>query len=367
VAKKTKKDEQCDEELEALDATAQSPIYRLPPWHVEATFSAKDLGQTVDWGVVQNKVPEQWTKTKGKGVTVGVVDTGCELEHPDLAGAIVRDADFTGSRSGSSDLAGHGTHCCGIIGARDNDQGVVGVAPECSIVVAKGLGDDGSGSSEGLIRALEFCGKNNCDVVSASWGSPYPDRNILAAIKALNSAGIFVIVAAGNDGRPNSVNYPAKWKDCISVAAVQRNGQVARFSSQGPEVDIAAPGQDILSTYLLSQGGYAKLSGTSMATPFVAGTVALCIAVHRKLKKPKTPLKTVEDLRNELKRTATDAGPQGHDPAYGWGLINPESLLTVEDLGGGPTTPPPPTPGELTIGNLTVNGIPGVLIFKPNA
>lgn len=364
--KKTKaKAEECAQDVVKPHASAKGR-WELPPYKVEAVFTAQELGQQVDWGVEQNKVPSQWEKTKGEDVKIGIVDTGCELQHPDLEGAIIASQDFTNSPAGAMDRAGHGTHCAGIIGARNNDKGTVGVAPEAQLIIGKGLDDFGSGTSRGLIRAIEFCASEGAEVISASWGSPYPDPNILAAIKELNDAGIFFICAAGNDGRDNSVNYPAKWRNGISVASVQRNGTLSPFSSRGPEVDIAAPGQDILSTYLLSKGGYAKLSGTSMATPFVAATVALAISVHKKLKKPKTPLKTVDDLRKELARTANDAGPQGHDPSYGWGLINVESLLTQEDLGSGVVLPPP-VQGEITISaeGLKFNGVPGVLIFRP--
>jgi subtilisin family serine protease len=130
----------------------------------------------------------------------------------------------------------------------------------------------------------------------------------------------------GNAGRRNSVNYPARWRETVAVAAVDRNGRLSRFSSRGSQVDIAAPGQDVLSTY--AGGGYAKLSGTSMAAPFVAGVVALLIALHRDAADASTPLRTLGDLHEHLRRTARDAGPTGHDPGYGWGLINPDKLLS---------------------------------------
>ena len=128
---------------------------------------------------------------------------------------------------------------------------------------------------------------------------------------------------------------------------------MTRFSSRGAEVDVSAPGQDVLSTYL--NGGYAKLSGTSMATPMVAGVVALMLSKHVN-RGGRTPVTNTHELREHLRRTSTDAGPRGHDPAYGWGLINPASMLR----GGGGAAG-----SELSIGPLQVNGVEGMLVFVP--
>jgi subtilisin family serine protease len=197
-----------------------------------------------------------------------------------------------------------------------------------------------------------------------------PDPVIQAAILRANAKGKFIICAAGNDGSApgqDLVDYPARWRETIAVAAVDRNGQLTSFSSQGDEVDIAAPGQDVLSTYL--NGGYAKLSGTSMATPFVAGVTALVLALRRgtnplpgaSLPVPgSVPPASVADLRTLLSQTAIDAGPVGHDPGYGWGLINPDSLLRVT---AAPIVAPSPT---FTLGGITINGQSGALVFMPS-
>jgi subtilisin family serine protease len=160
-----------------------------------------------------------------------------------------------------------------------------------------------------------------------------------------------VICAAGNDGRPDSVNYPARWPFTIAVGAVDRQGRLSRFSSQGTELDICAPGEDVLSAW--PGGGYAKLSGTSMATPFVSGVVALMLAKHRR-QPGSTPVNDIEELREHLARTATDAGATGHDPHYGFGLINPAGLLA----GGADERAP-----VVQIGPLLINGVEGMLVF----
>ncbi len=256
---------------------------------------------------------------------MAVLDTGCQLDHPDLAGQIVDAADFSGSRYGARDVQGHGTHCCGVVAAIRDGKGVVGVAPKASLLVGKVLGDNGMGDSRNIAKGIDWAIKQGAHVISMSLGGRDADPFTEGAVRDANRNGVFVICAAGNDGRDNSVNWPARAKESIAVGAVDRNGRVTSFSSRGPQVDIAAPGQDITSTY--PNGRYAKLSGTSMACPFVAGVVALMLAKHRQIGS-ETPLANVEELRQHLQKTATDAGPTGHDPAYGWGLINPNSMLT---------------------------------------
>ena len=316
-------------------------LYHLPPYRVE--FVTTQLTETIDWGISSLHVPDTWKSTRGKGIKVGICDTGIDGQHKlggDLSGAILDVGDFTNPRRRDNppgtDHAGHGTHCAGIVAARHNDIGVIGVAPEASLLIAKVLGNDGSGSGDWIAAGINWCIQSKADIISMSLGSVYPDPVIREAIEAANAAGIFVIMAAGNEGQPNSVNYPAKFQQGVAVAAYQRNGTIAPFSSQGPEVDIAAPGQDILSTYL--NGGYAKLSGTSMATPFVAGIVALLLAQHRGPGSDHA-ITNLASLKAVLSHTATDAGPTGRDPAYGWGLIDPVTILAPPTQ---PSVPPSP-------------------------
>ncbi len=314
------------------------PIHKLPPYSVQEVIVA--LSETVDWSLSLYGVPDQWQRSKGAGVRVAVLDTGIDASHPDLATAIDDARDFTRSRVGPIDMNGHGTHTAGTIGARQNAIGVVGVAPECRLLVGKVLGDSGSGDGVGVAAGIDWAADSGADVISMSLGSPASDERIALAIERAVNKGVFVIAAAGNTGRQDDVNFPARWKgrpnlarDSIAVAAVDREGRVARFSSRGPEVDIAAPGVDITSTY--KGGGYAKLSGTSMATPFVAGVVALTVAIHRETLNPKTPLRTMAQLREHLSRTARDAGKIGQDNEYGSGLIDPGSMLARSDGGDG--------------------------------
>ena len=235
--------------------------WKLPPYSVEQVLVAQS--QVVDWGVRALGVPELWRKTRGKGVRVAVLDTGAP-DHPDLAGAVLEARDFTGSRYGSRDVQGHSTHCCGILAARDNATGVVGVAPEASLLIAKVLGDGGSGSSAAVAAGVRWAAERGADVISMSLGSQAPDESIRSAIRDAVGRNVVVVVAAGNDGPdPGSVDYPGRWPEAVAVASYNEAGRISDFSSRGAEVDVAAPGEHITSTYL--NGTLAKLSGTCLA------------------------------------------------------------------------------------------------------
>ena len=318
-------------------------IHRLPPYRVERILTKLDDADRIDWGLSLLHVPDHWKDTRGKAVKVAVLDTGIDATHPDLADAIDALHDFTGSRAGTADVQGHGTHTAGVVAARKNHIGVVGVAPECRLLIGKVLGDDGSGLGQWVAAGIDWACDQGADVISLSLGSPVPDPTIYAAIQRAAAKGKFVIAAAGNDGGAagqDRVDYPGRWRETIAVAAFDRERKLAEFSSQGPEVDVAAPGEKITSTFPMNQGGYAILSGTSMATPFVAGVVALLISLKRQAGNSQPPLETVAQLRDLLAKTAIDAGPPGKDWGFGYGLISPDGLLMPNVA-----APQPPQPG----------------------
>ncbi len=334
-----------------------SAIYRLPRDLTPPRGVVRSLADAVDWGVAAYRIPDHWRQSQGQGVKVAMLDTGIDEQHPALVGAVDDARDFTGSQFGPADRNGHGTHTAGIVAARKD---LLGVAPQCRLLIGKVLGDDGSGTADAVAAGIDWACDAGADVISMSLGSPEADPRIFAALQRASAKGKFIICAAGNDGAQSQddVNYPGRWKQTISVAAVDRSGKLCTFSSRGPEVDIAAPGEDILSTYL--NGGYARLSGTSMATPFVAGVTALLVAVHRGAASAKTPLNNDDDLRQHLERTATAVGFTGHDDGYGWGLINPDGLLASDA-----SVPALKPAQQVLLDNVIVGGITGSLIFSP--
>lgn len=239
--------------------------------------------------------------------------------------------DFSGSSYGPSDVQGHGTHCAGIIAAKENDEGCVGVCPDLAengggLLIGKCLNDSGVGYNTKIADAIRWATQENADIISMSLGAPGESSEIELAIESAVKEGVIVICAAGNDGTTDSVNWPAASPQTIAVAAVGEDRVVAQYSSRGPEVDVAAPGSNILSTWV--DGEYATISGTSMATPFVAGVAALILSKHSATQ-GNTPVHSTDQLRTHLTRYAIDIGEEGRDDETGWGLIDPVGSLVM--------------------------------------
>ncbi|MFB5265259.1 S8 family peptidase [Paenibacillus enshidis] len=232
-------------------------------------------------GVELIQAPEVWDKTKGKGIKIAILDTGCEITHPDLQGRIVGGKNFTHDDGGDSanytDYNGHGTHVAGTIAAVQNGSGVVGVAPEAELLIVKVLDKDGSGAYEWIIDGIYYAIEQQADIISMSLGGPEDVEELHTAIKKAVESNILVVCAAGNEGdgrdATDEFGYPGAYNEVISVGAVNFDRESSVFSNSNNEVDLVAPGEKILSTFL--DGEYAALSGTSMATPHVSGALAL--------------------------------------------------------------------------------------------
>ena len=297
----------------------------LPPIAVEQVVAdtpglqAAATQERLDWGSKLHGLPAAWRRTRGSGVKVAVLDTGVDADHPDLANAIEETKDFTGD--GVEDVDGHGTHCAGIIAARRNSVGFVGVAPECQLLIAKVLGNNGLGSHADIASGVNWAVDSDADIISMSLGGPKSDESLFRAVHRALMENKIVVCAAGNEGSlfQNSIGYPGRYGSVISVGAHDQNGNPAGFSSRGGEIDLMAPGTGIWSAH--ANGGYAKLSGTSMATPFVAGICALILAKHRKTGRHRTPIKNNEDMRQHL--LSMTAHPGHHDNARGYGPLLP--------------------------------------------
>jgi len=322
-------------------AVDEEPTYRIPPDElVPTTLCAIQAEELTDWGHATLNVPECWKATKGRGATVAVLDTGIDQTHDDLRGQIVASQDFTGSRNGVSDVQGHGTFCAGQIVAAENGTGMIGVAPQSRLIVAKVLGDSGSGSTSGINRGIDWAVQQGADVVSMSLGGPSPDAASQQTVLRAQQAGVIVCAAAGNEGpREGTVGYPGGFPECICVGATDKNNVVASFSSRGPQVFVAAPGVGIRSCYPGNR--FATMSGTSMATPYVAAVACLWVAAHPEIAKRDRPAA----FRKALMEMSLDLGPAGRDTAYGYGLAQPAKMLGS----GQPPMPPPAPIGELTI------------------
>lgn len=300
---------------------------RLPPYDIVDIVSdtrglaplATHREERLRWAEQLLRLPDVWRRTRGQGVRVAVLDTGIDPDHPDLEGAIEQTRDFTGE--GIEDLNGHGTHCAGVIAARQNEIGFIGTAPLASLLIGKVLRNDGAGSLDAVADGVRWAVEERVDILSMSLGAPEGSPGLFEAVHTALARGIIVICAAGNSGAlfTNSIGYPGRYGSVITVAAHDQHGQPSGFSSRGSAIDFMAPGQDIWSTY--RQGGYAKLSGTSMATPFVAGLAALVLAKHRMAGHHTSPIENCEDMRRHLLRMS--AHPGHHDSARGHGPLLP--------------------------------------------
>ncbi len=300
---------------------------------VKVKWSGEKTKQVMDWGVKALRVYDVWKETQGEGVNVAILDTGV-IQHPDLVSNIKGGYNCTSTdNSDYEDRQGHGTHVAGIVAAANNEFGVVGVAPKANIYGVKVLGDNGSGSYDMIVAGINWAIENNMDIISMSLGSNQGSDYLHDAIKRAYAKNITIVCAAGNDGDTyddNDIDYPGRYEEVICVGAINKYMERSWFSSDGEELDIAAPGEDINSTHLGNK--YAILSGTSMATPFVTGVLALLISKHRKDPTSKTPIDTPAKIREHLIRTADDAGEIGKDNFYGYGIVNPGALLKGVDV-----------------------------------
>jgi len=297
-------------------------IASIPKYILHASMTseeAKTLNESSGWAGALMRIPDLWTKTQGEGVTVAVLDTGCDLTHPDLKGAIKKSQSFV-PREAVDDLNNHGTACCGIIGARRDGKGIIGIAPKCSLLVGKVLSNEGSGTMDSIAKGIDWAVAEGADIISMSLGSDGDDPTLFKAVHMALSKGVIIVAAAGNSGSygVNTVGYPARYGSVISIGAHDQHGNVSGFSSRGGDVDFIAPGEDIVS--LGKKGTYTRMSGTSFATPIVAGLCALILAKH-KISGGGTPIRNCTEMLDHLMRIASHPGY--YDPSRGYGVLMP--------------------------------------------
>ncbi|KQP70228.1 hypothetical protein ASF40_10440 [Microbacterium sp. Leaf288] len=333
-------------ELDALDEVEVAEPNR---WR-EASVIPDDPQFGAQWGLTKINAPDAWDVTKGSAsVVVAVIDSGVDLDHPELAPLLVPgfdmvdlgpnptpnpgwrfEGDFAGRDAIPEDEVGHGTHVAGTIAAVSNNAvGVAGVGWQTRIMPIKALTRvvrisdgrvSGTGSSADVAAAIRYAADNGAHVINMSLGSPSSTSVEASAVAYAVSKGVVVVAAMGNDGS-SSPSFPAAYPDVIAVAAIQSNESRAAFSQTGPHIDISAPGVGILSTYLA--GGLATMAGTSMASPHVAGVAALVKAVK--------PSLTATEIGDILRSTAKPLRDVASDPVpndrYGWGLLDASAAV----------------------------------------
>ena len=318
------------QQLEASITSDGGSVIGVEPDTSVHVSTVNDPARSNQWALTQLDFEGLWQTNDGTGVCVAVIDTGVQTTHPDLAGLVVGTADFTGE--GPADGYGHGTHVAGIIGAvANNGVGLAGAAPGVDLLSVKVLASTGSGLTSWVADGITWAVDHGARVINLSLGASCPPAQaagcqstaMQTAVTYAQDHDVVVVAAAGNDGDPapggqanpsyGNWSWPAAFTWPIAVASTTSGMQHSPFSTAAAYVDVSAPGSSIYSTYLGSIYGY--MSGTSMATPYVAALAALLRGAH--------PSETATQIKTRITSTATDLGTAGLDPVFGWGLINP--------------------------------------------
>lgn len=284
----------------------------LPPFIVNEINPPMGQSEITDWGLQLLDIPKiHDLGITGQGIRIAVIGTGVDPDHPDLAGAIEKTFNTTNEPYSASN--GHENGSAGVICARKNDQGILGVAPGCKLIAIKALSESGSGNLVDIIEAINIAIQEGVHIINMSLGGGGTLPALKEAVDRAAAAGILVVSSAGNSGTDNSVGYPAKYPSGFAVASINKNKQISTFSSRGPEVDVAAPGEKILTCW--KDKGYATVSGTSFSGPFVSGCFALLLQAG---------IKPTIDL---LKTSSIDIEDAGFDNKSGYGIIDAYNII----------------------------------------
>lgn len=297
--------------------------YAEPNYILQTKLVPNDPAYGQQYGLAKMQCAAAWDLSTGDpGVVIAIVDTGVQLNHGDLAAKIVPGYDFVNGDTSADDDNGHGTHCAGIAAAvTNNGVGIAGVGFQCKIMPVKVLNAQGSGTISNVANGITWAVDNGAKVVSLSLGGSSGSQALQSAVDYAWNNGVVVVAAAGNENTSQPA-YPGYYTNCIAVGSTDQNDQRSSFSNYGNWVDVAAPGSSIYSTY--TGGGYQTLSGTSMATPAVAGLAGL---LWSRLGGGATN----SQVRNRIESTTDSVGT--------WlvkGRVNAQSALTGTGGGGPP-------------------------------
>lgn len=301
---------------------------KLLPYKREECMSIQEAKQMAGWNITAFSLPKAWAKTQGEGVVIAVLDTGCDLDHPDLVNNLLPGINFCNKKLPPHDGNGHGTHVTGTLVAENNDVGVVGVCPKAKVRPVKVLDDKGNGDLRRVASGIRWAIDQKVDFISMSLGAPIKVQEVRKAIQLAAQHGIVTFVAAGNAGNTKEIFYPANYPETIAIGAIDENFRRASFSNTGVNLDFMAPGVDIFST--VPDNWYATLSGTSMAQPFACGVAALVLSYVKSGKAPGIKLENADDYRNLFKQYTTPIknGNYTEKKFYqGFGIIDPVKLL----------------------------------------
>jgi subtilisin family serine protease/putative cell wall-binding protein len=324
--------------------------YAEPSYRVQlvAAVPVNDPLTAGQYSLDQMRVRDGWSLEKGGSGVVAVLDTGVQANHPDLSGRVLSGYDFANDDSNAADDNGHGTWVAGIIAAKPNDgYGIAGISWSDKILPVKIMNNQGTGSTSDLISGIRWAADHAATVINMSVGGfPYT-QGVQDAVNYAWGKGVVLVGAAGNNNRDEKF-YPASMANVVSVAATQREDDFSHWSSYGPAVDVSAPGSSVQTTNCTSSaclhpdwGSHTYISGTSFATPNVAGVVALIRA--------RNPSWSPQQVVDRLVSTVDDRGYAGWDKRYGQGRVNAYRAL------GGSVSSPVRHGGDALEGNNTLS------------
>ncbi len=356
-----------EEEIAALAQDARV-AYIEEDAYVLAIDPMYEAEYAASWGVTRiGSADAHQANIKGADIKVAILDTGVDFNHPDLAGRIAGGVNLVSPAVGlpapdpanfmDDNSNGHGTHVAGVIAANLDTLGVVGVAPEAAIYAVKVLGGSGFGQISDIAAGVQWAIENGMDVINMSLGiGGTPENTLRMACEDAYQAGIVLVAAAGNRPFPEPVQYPAAYPEVIAVTASSSTDQIAGFAPTGSEIEIAAPGVAIWSTTSSSNWqtteDYYFLSGSSQATPHVAGAAALILAAG--IADTNGQFGVADEVRLRLQQTAQDFGTEGLDDSFGYGLVDVIAALGLETPPEPPVDPPDTNTITLTRGRGAV-------------
>lgn len=298
---------------------------RLLPFERTDVLSVQEATQNAGWEITSFNLPNAWEHSQGEGVKIAVLDTGADLDHPDLVENLLPGINFVKPGQPPSDDCCHGSHVTGILVAANNQIGVVGVCPKAKVIPVKVLDNRGNGNLLNVASGIRWAADNGADLIQMSLGAPQKVQQVRRAIQYAAEKGVVTFCAAGNAGNTKEIFYPANYPETISIGAIDQNLSRAKFSNTGQELDFMAPGVNILST--VPDNWYAMLSGTSMAAPFACGVAALVLSYARRT--GKFTLKSADDYRHLFQQYTipiTDETLKNQKFYQGFGIIDPRKM-----------------------------------------
>ncbi len=327
---------------------------------MHALVTPNDPRYGTQFGPTMMGAPAAWDSSAGFGsssIKVAVIDSGILRTHEDFVGGrVLPGRDYVNNDNEPDDTCGHGTHVAGTVGATTNNSlGVAGMSqatilPFKALQKSTSLFSSGcSGSTAGIAQAIIDAADQGARIISMSIGGGSSSA-MANAVNYASNKGVILVAAAGNDGGSNSIDYPGAYPNVIAVGALDSNKARASYSDGGPQLDIMGPGSGVISTYNSSTTSYASMSGTSMATPHVAGAIALALSC--------APGTTASQMTSALFSTAEDLGAAGYDTAYGNGLARVDKLVAALC----PSGPPPPNQNPVASFTTAQSGSLGVAV-----